>query len=36
MTLGTFLKLYNNGIIENVTQNEDGTETVFQVKGADT
>ena len=34
-TLGTYLKLHYAGSIENCTINEDGTETIFQVKGPD-
>lgn len=34
-TLGTQLVLYPDGRIDNVTQNEDGTETIFEVKGPD-
>jgi hypothetical protein len=35
-TLGTQLVLYNDGRISNVTQNEDGSETIYEVKPADT
>ena len=34
-TLGTCLVLHYDGSITNNTQNEDGTETIFQVKGPD-
>lgn len=34
-TLGTYLTLHQDGRVENTTVHEDGTETVFQVKGPD-
>lgn len=34
-TLGTQLILHNDGSIQNVTQREDGSEEVFEVKGPD-
>lgn len=36
LTLGTFLKLHDDGRIDRVTQHENGTETIVEVKGADT
>ena len=34
-TLGTFIKLIDNGEINRVTWHEDGTESIFVVKGED-